>query len=163
MASDCTSSWSGRSDGNHAQGVAVFLSHKLTPMMIEVTTVNEHIKRCRIHHSLGVISLVSVYALTEASDLTVNDAFYARLESVVDQCPWRDTLLVMSHQRWRDTLLVMGDFSASTGIDRDGYEMCGGPHGSGTVNQNSTKFLDVARSRGLGVAGSWYQHRQTHH
>ena len=41
----------------------------------------------RIHHSLGVISLVSVYAPTEASDLTVKDAFYAILESEVDQCP----------------------------------------------------------------------------
>ena len=36
--------------------------------------------------------------------------------------------------------------------DRDGYETCVGPHGSGTVNQNSTKFLDFARSHGLVVA-----------
>ena len=43
--------------------------------------------RLRILHSLGVISLVSVYALTEASDLTVKDAFYAMLDCVVDQCP----------------------------------------------------------------------------
>ena len=34
-----------------------------------------------------VISLVSIYALTEASDLTVKEAFYAALESVVDKCP----------------------------------------------------------------------------
>ena len=70
-------------------------------------------------YSFGVISLVSVYAQTEASDLTVKDAFYATLESVVDQCPRRDTLL------------VLGDFNASTGTERDGYEMCVGPHGSG--------------------------------
>ena len=78
---------SGRSDGYHAQGVAVAVSNKLTPMIIEVTPVNERIMTLRIHHSLGVISLVSGYALTEASDLTVKDAFYAMLESVVDQCP----------------------------------------------------------------------------
>ena len=59
------------------------------------------------------------------------------LESVVDECPRRDTLL------------VLGDFNASTGTDRDGYETCVGPHGSGTMNQNSTKFLDFARSHGL--------------
>ena len=56
-------------------------------MIIEVTLVNEHIMRRRIRHSLGVVSLVSVYAPTEASDLTVKDTFYATLESVVDQCP----------------------------------------------------------------------------
>ena len=63
------------------------MSNKLTPMIIEVTPVNERIMRIRIRHSLGVISLVSVYAPTEASDLTVKDAFHAMLVSLVDQCP----------------------------------------------------------------------------
>ena len=41
-------------------------------------------------------------------------------------------------------------------------ETCVGPHGSGTVKLNSTKFLDFARSHGLRVAGSWFQHPQAH-
>ena len=87
MASGYTYCWSGHSDGYHAQGVAVAVSTKLTPMIIEVIPANERIMRRRICHSLGVISLVSVYAQTEVSDLTMKDAFYAALESVVDQCP----------------------------------------------------------------------------
>ena len=79
--------WSGLSDGYHAQGVAVAVSNILTPMIIEVTPVNERIMRLRIHHSLGVISLISVYAPTEASDLTVKDAFYDTLESVLISTP----------------------------------------------------------------------------
>ena len=63
-------------------------------------------------------SMVSVYAPTEAIDLTMKDAFYAMLESVVDQCPRRDTLLVLE------------DFNVSIGTDRDGYETCVGPHES---------------------------------
>ena len=55
---------SGRSDVYHAQGVAVAVSNKLTPIIIEVTPVNKRIMRLSIRHSLGVISLVSVYALT---------------------------------------------------------------------------------------------------
>ena len=50
------------SDGYHSQGVAVAVSNKLTPMIIEVTPVNERIMRRRICHSLGDISLVSVCA-----------------------------------------------------------------------------------------------------
>ena len=119
-------------------------------MIIEVTPVNKRIMRLRICHSLGVISLVSVYAPTEASNLSMKDAFYATLESVVDQCPRRDTLLILE------------DFNESTGTDMDGYEMCVGPDVSGTVNHNSTKFLDFARSHGLRVAGSWVQHPQAH-
>ena len=99
---------------------------------------------------MGVISLVSVYAPTEASDLTVKDAFYATLESVVDQCPRRGTVL------------LLGDFIASIGTERDGYETCIGSHGSGTVKQNSTKFLEFARSHGLRLAGSWFQRQQAH-
>ena len=60
------------------------MSNKLTPMIIEVTPVNERIMSLRISHSLGVISLVSVYAPTEASHLTMKDEFYATLESMVD-------------------------------------------------------------------------------
>ena len=76
--------WSGHSDGYHAKGVAVAVSNQLTPMIIEVTPVNEHIMRRRIRHSLSVISMVSVYAPTKASDLTVKDAFYATLDFNAD-------------------------------------------------------------------------------
>ena len=75
---------SGHSNGYHSQGVAVSVSNKLTPMIIEVTPVKERIMRQRIRHSLGVISLVSTYAPTEASDLTMKDTFYATLDYVVD-------------------------------------------------------------------------------
>ena len=47
-------------------------------------------------------------------------------------------------------LLVLGDFTASTGTDGDSYETCVGPHGSGTVTQNSTKFLDFQEVMDLG-------------
>ena len=49
---------------------------------------------------------------------------------MVDQCPSKDTII------------VLGDFTPSTGTETDGYETCVGSHGSGTVNENSTMFLD---------------------
>ena len=61
-----------------------------------------------------------------------------------------------------ETLLVLGDFNASTATDGNGYETCVGPRGSGTVNQNSTKFLHFARSHELRVASSWFQRPQAH-
>ena len=45
MVGGYTYYWSGGSDGYHAQGVAVAVSNKLTPMIIEGTPVNEHIMR----------------------------------------------------------------------------------------------------------------------
>ena len=107
MVGGYTYYWSGCCDGNHAQGVAVALSKKLIPMVIEVKPVNKHIIRLRICHSLGVVSLDSVYAPSEASDLTVKDAFYATLESVVDQCPRCDALLVLGISMHRLELIGM--------------------------------------------------------
>ena len=148
MADGYTNYWSGHFDSYHAQGVAVAVSNKLTPMIIEVTPVNERIMRLKIRHSLGVISLISAYVLTESSDLTVKDTFYATLESVVAHCPRRHTLL------------ILGDFNASTGTDRDRYETCVGLHGSGTLKQNSTKFFDFVRSHGIrGLVHDFSTHR----
>ena len=62
MAGGYTYYWSGHSDGYHAQGVAVAVSNKLAPMITELTPVNERIMRLKNHHSLGVISLVSIHA-----------------------------------------------------------------------------------------------------
>ena len=45
MAGGYTYYWCGCSDGYHAQGVAVAVSNKLIPLIIEVTPVNERIMR----------------------------------------------------------------------------------------------------------------------
>ena len=45
MVGGYTYYWSGRSDGYHAQGVAAAVSTKFTPMINEVTPVNERIMR----------------------------------------------------------------------------------------------------------------------
>ena len=48
MVGGYTYYWSGRSDGYHSQGVALAVSNKLTPLIIEVAPVNERIMRLRI-------------------------------------------------------------------------------------------------------------------
>ena len=87
MAGGYTYCWFGRSDGYHAQGVAVAVSNKLTPMIIEVTPVIVTNSRDKVvsimiiekSSLLGVVFLISVYSPTEASNLTMKNAFYATL------------------------------------------------------------------------------------
>ena len=99
---------------------------------------------------MGFISLIAVYAPTEVGSLDSKEMFYAKLDSTTDQCPRGDILI------------VLGDFNAATGSERDGYEACVGPHGSGNRNVNSSYFLDYARSRKLRIAGSWFQRPDIH-
>ena len=142
--------WSGRADGRHTEGVAVAVSDRLISQVKEVTPVSERIMRLRLAHSLGVMSIVAVYAPTGVSELSAKEAFYAELNSVLDAAPGRDTKI------------VLGDFNAVTGTSRDGYEACVGPHGSGTFpngerDTSSSMLLDFAASRGLRIGGSWFQ------
>ncbi|KAG2466627.1 SVEP1 protein, partial [Polypterus senegalus] len=111
--------WCGRSDGCHTQEVAIPVVDWLLPMVSDVTPFNECIMKLRLRHSLVSLCVVSVYAPTAVSDVSVRETFYSQLRSVVDGCPPDDTPLVMS------------DYNVATGTDRAGYEDCLGPHGSG--------------------------------
>ena len=139
--------WSGRADGRHTEGVAVAVADRLAPQIRDedVTPVSERIMRLRIPHTLGWISVVAVYAPTGVSDVTTKEAFYAKLHAVVDAIPKVETLI------------VLGDFNATTGTSRDGYESCVGPYGSGRRDESSSMLVDFARSHGLKIAGSWFQ------
>ena len=106
--------------------------------------------RLRITHTLGVISLVSVYAPIVVSEFSGKEGFYAQLETVVDSSPKGDALI------------VLGDFSATTGIDRDGYEPCVGRHGSGSRDESSSMLLDFARNRRQRITGFWFQRPDLH-
>ena len=140
--------WSGRSDGARLGEVAIGISSRLQSSVVGVTPVDERVMVLRLKHTLGFMSLVAVYAPTETSELEEKEMFYAKLDSVVDQCP--------SH----DTLVVLGDFNAVTGTERAGYELCVGPHGSGTRNVNSSFLLNFAKSRRLRIGGAWFQRRE---
>ncbi|KAG0719096.1 Craniofacial development protein 2 [Chionoecetes opilio] len=113
--------------------VAIGISSKLQPSVVEVTPVDERIMRVRMKHTLGFMSLVAVYAPTEMRKTEEKEMFYAKLDSVLDQCPPRDTLI------------VLGDFNATTGNVRDGYELCVAPMAPVPKNTNSSLLLNFER------------------
>ena len=72
------------------------------------------------------MSVVAVYAPTEVCETEEKEMFNAKLNSVLDQCPRRDALI------------ILGDLNAVTGTERAGYEICVGAHGSGTRNKKQS-------------------------
>ena len=87
------------------------------------------------------MSLVAVHTPIEICEADKKEIFYTKIDSILDQCPRQDTLI------------VFGDFNAVTGTERELYV---GLHGSGTRNTNSC-FLNLAKSKSLRIAGSWFQ------
>ena len=106
--------WSGKSNGHHVKGVAIGVSSKLQPSVVEVTPFDELIMRLRLKHFMSV---VAVYAPIEVCETEEKEMFYPNLDSVLHQCPRRDALI------------FLGDFNAVTGTERAGYEICFGPPG----------------------------------
>ncbi|XP_076039420.1 uncharacterized protein LOC143024496 [Oratosquilla oratoria] len=96
--------------------------------------IDERMVLMRLKHTLGFISLI--YAPTETYN-PEEEMFYAKLESIVDQCPPRGTSIALD------------DFNAVTGTNRAGYEVCIGPRGSGTRNINNYFLLNFKNSRRL--------------
>ena len=136
VAKGFTYYWSSMSNGHHVKGIAIGISSRLQPSIVEVTPDDGHIMRLRLMHTLGFMSVVAVYAPTEVCETEEEEMFYAELDSVLDQCPYHN--------------------------ERAGYEICLGSHGSGTRNDNNSFLLSLARSRRLRIVGSWYQRPALH-
>ena len=142
--------WSGMSNGARLKRVAIDVSSRLHPSVVEVIPVNESIMRLRLKHTLGFMSILAGYAPTEVCGADEKEMFYAKLDSVLDQWPCQDTLI------------VLGNFNAVTGTERVSYELCIGLHGSDTKNTNSSLLLNFAKSRRFRTASSWYQRPELH-
>ena len=125
--------WSGRRNGARIKGVAIGVSSRLHPSVVEVIPVDERIMRLRLKHTLGFMSLVAVYAPTGVCGLT-RKMFYAKLDSVLDQSCLRR--LQCCHWHWENWLCIR--------------------------NTNCSFILSFAKLRRLRIAGSWYQRPELH-
>ena len=94
------------SNGHHVKGVAIGVSSRLQPSIVEVTPVDERMMRLRLKHNLGFMSVIVVYAPTKMCE-TEQEMFYAKLDSALGQC------------LRRDALIVLGDINAVTGTERE--------------------------------------------
>lgn len=63
--------------------------------MVKVTSFDERIMRAKLEHTLGFMSRVTMSISTEMYETEGKEVFYVKLDSVSDQCPSRDTLIVL--------------------------------------------------------------------
>ncbi|KAK2717448.1 hypothetical protein QYM36_006280 [Artemia franciscana] len=128
---------SGRTDGTHRQGVGFILSLTTKKALITFTPVSERIASIRLKGSVSNLTIIQVYAPDSARSDEECEQFYFQLQSVTDQTPKKDMLI------------VMGDFNAITGNDQTDRRDVMGPHGHGRLNgRDIVHFLVVAERLG---------------
>ena len=149
---------SGMSDRNSHQrsrGVAVLLSESAASAWRSAGSVfhpvSERILRIRLKSHIGFMSLIAVYAPTNVpGNEEETETFYQSLQSVVEQVPVRDMLL------------IMGDFNARVGNDMSAWRGTLGRFGPAEQNENGVKLLDFCALNGLVITNTLFQHRACH-
>lgn len=99
------------------------------PSVIRAIPVDEFKMLLRMRHLLGFSSVTVVYSPTELCDTEEQGKFCTKVDSLK-----YTSLMDLS-------ACCLGDFSAVTVTEKPGYELCVGPLGSDTRNNNSSLFI----------------------
>ena len=153
---------SGKED-KHEQGVG-FLVHKdIVKSVIGRGSISSRLMTVRLRASPLNITIIQVCAPISSYDDSEADEFYRELQSLVDQTPKQDILV------------VQGDWNAKVGEDaqEDWGEICG-PSCNLETNDRGLKLLDFAPYNNLVLANTlgnrkpsrgwtWHSPYGTHH
>ena len=142
--------YSGRSDGQHQEGVGIIMDRESRKSLIGWEPINSRIIKARFYSKHIKTTIMQCYAPTEQATEEDKDMFYCTLQNQIDRTPQHDILI------------VMGDFNAKIGSNNQGYELCMGREGLGEVNNNGQRFKDICSENGLVIGGSLFQHKEFH-
>ena len=112
--------------------------------------VSDRIIIVQLQTRLTKVTLVQVYAPTNAAEDKEKDNFYELLQDVLDAAPEHDMKK------------VMGDFNAQVGNDNTGWEEAMGKKAIGERNENGERLLSFCSNNKLKVGGSMFQHKSIH-
>ena len=145
---DIILSYSGRPDGKHRQGVGFLLTRKAKRALIATKLVSERLMMIRLRAKVQNITAIQVYAPDSSRPDEEVDTFYQQLQSLTDEVPKKDLLV------------VMGDFNAIAGeatqLDSDVL----GRFGLGRRNARGERLLEFCRDNDLFVTNSMFKHRK---
>ena len=144
--------YSGREDNLHLEGVGIILSKYAQKTLRGWEPHGQRIIMASFHtKNKGInMNIVQIYAPTNDASDEDKDAFYDRLQRVMDKLPRRDINI------------IMGDANAKVGHENRGYEGIMGQHGLGQMNENGERFASFCAFNSLVIGGTIFPHRRIH-
>ncbi|PVD27369.1 hypothetical protein C0Q70_12526 [Pomacea canaliculata] len=105
LASGHTILFSGRSDAQHSEGVALLLNKKTEKALLEWKPYGPRLLRARFHSKYTKLTVLACYAPTNDSEAEDKDAFYDQLQAASESVPAHDMLLIIGdlNARWEVT------------------------------------------------------------
>ena len=150
LGSGETVCYSGRTDGQHQEGVGIMMDKETRKSLMEWEPVNSRIIRARFFSKYTKTTIIQCYAPTEQATEEEKDLFYNILQEQIDKTPKHDIIL------------LTGDLNAKVGEDDTGYECCMGREGVGDMNDNGQRYADMCMENGLVIGGTIFQHKTIH-
>ena len=141
---------SGRSDGQHHEGVGIAMDRQSAKALLEWEPVSSRIVRARFHSKVVKTTVIQCYAPTDQAEEEDKDLFYQCLQAQLDRTPRHDLLL------------VIGDLNAKVGSDNSDYEECMGREGEGVESENGCLRKDLCRENGLVIGETLFKHKKVH-
>jgi len=120
--------YSGHSD-QHTHGVGIFLSNGAASALIGWKPVSHRVITARLQMKQAKVTVIQVYAPTEAAEDSEKYEFYSQLQDTLDETPSYDMKL------------LIGDFNAQIDSDRQGQNVTVGPHGTAKETTNNGERL----------------------
>ena len=126
------------------------VTNSLTAAIIPPSEGTERILSIGFSTSSGLVRLFSVYALTLTSTPEEKDIFYVALDEAISKVPRTEGLY------------LLGDLNARVGAENQAWPSCLGPHGTGRINGNGQRLLELCCHHGLCTTNTYFQSKKLH-
>ena len=124
--------WKGRDLGQPRQhGVGFAINNALISATEPPTDGTERLLSLRLNSASGPVVIINAYAPTLAASDDAKDDFYGQLDKMVNDI----------HQTV--PVFILGDFNARIGVDFESWPTCIGHFGTGKINENGQRLLEL--------------------
>ena len=137
-------------DDIHERGACIMLSGYVKKCLMEWEPVDDRIITARINAKIQKITIIQCYAPMNNAEPYEKEEFYNKLQTVVDNAPNRDILI------------IMGDFNAKVGQNNASIERIMGKEGLGDVSENGEELVDMCALNGLSIGRTLFAHKRVH-
>ena len=130
--------------------MAIILSKDAARAMINWKPVDERIIKARFDSRFVKLTLLRVYVPTNDAEEEVKDEFFEKLQTMVEETPRHDMLV------------ITGDMNAKVGSDVEGCERVKGRHGVESRNENGERLCDFCDMNDLVITSTLIPHKGIH-
>ena len=146
--------YSGHDEDNaaHSQGVAIMLSKEAQRALVGWEAHGSRLITATFRTTKKniLLNVIQCYAPTNEHEDESKDAFYNKLQSILNKF------------KEKDITILMGDLNAKIGCDNRGFEEIMGKHAIGEMNDNGERFANLCGLNNLVIGGSIFPHKRIH-